>query len=90
VAVLGLMAEIEDPGPAHREIAAYTRSLGLELVAVGTDLYGIEPLDGPEAAVAAIGPIGPSDVVLVKASRSAGLERVVAALLSPGAASASA
>jgi UDP-N-acetylmuramoyl-tripeptide--D-alanyl-D-alanine ligase len=90
VAVLGLMAEIEDPGPAHSEIAAYARSLGLELVAVGTDLYGIEPLDGPEAAVGAIGPIGPPDVVLVKASRSAGLERVVAALLSPGAASASA
>jgi UDP-N-acetylmuramoyl-tripeptide--D-alanyl-D-alanine ligase len=88
VAVLGLMAEIEDPGPAHREIATIARSLGLELIAVGTDLYGIEPLDGPEAAVAAIGPIGSSDVVLVKASRSAGLERVVAALLSPGAGSA--
>jgi UDP-N-acetylmuramoyl-tripeptide--D-alanyl-D-alanine ligase len=89
VAVLGLMAEIEDPAPAHREIAGYARSLGVELFAVGTDLYGIEPLDGPEAAVAAIGPVGPSDVVLVKASRSAGLERVVAALLSPGVASGS-
>jgi UDP-N-acetylmuramoyl-tripeptide--D-alanyl-D-alanine ligase len=89
VAVLGLMAEIEDPEPAHREIAEYARSLGIELFAVGTDLYGIEPLDGPEAAVAAVGPIGPSDIVLVKASRSAGLERVVAALLSPGVAPAS-
>jgi UDP-N-acetylmuramoyl-tripeptide--D-alanyl-D-alanine ligase len=89
VAVLGLMAEIEEPEPAHREIAGYARSLGVELFAVGTDLYGIEPLDGPEAAVAAVGPLGPSDVVLVKASRSAGLERVVAALLSPGVASGS-
>jgi UDP-N-acetylmuramoyl-tripeptide--D-alanyl-D-alanine ligase len=88
VAVLGLMAEIEDPEPAHREIAASARSLGIELFAVGTDLYGIEPLDSPEAAIEAVGPIGPYDVVLVKASRSAGLERVVAALLSLGVGSA--
>jgi UDP-N-acetylmuramoyl-tripeptide--D-alanyl-D-alanine ligase len=74
VAVLGTMGEIADPEPAHRAIADRAAELGLELVAVGTDLYGVEPLADP---VATIGPLGPSDVVLVKASRSAGLERVV-------------
>ena len=87
VAVLGLMAEIDDPEPAHREIAASARSLGLELIAVGTDLYGIEPLDGPRPPSPPSARSARRDVVLVKASRSAGLERVVAALLSPGAAS---
>ena len=78
IAVLGRMAEIDDPEAAHREVAAHALSLGLELVAVGTPDYGTEPFDDP---VAAIGRLGPHDAVLVKASRSAGLERVVTALL---------
>ena len=77
IAVLGLMAEIEDPEPAHREIARHADDLGVELVAVGTDLYGVEPTDD---VAAALGPLGPESAVLVKASRAAGLERVVAQL----------
>ena len=79
IAVLGLMAEIDDAEVAHRAVAAHALERKLELVAVGTSAYGIEPVDDP---VAAIGTLGPRDVVLVKASRSAGLERVVTALLS--------
>jgi UDP-N-acetylmuramoyl-tripeptide--D-alanyl-D-alanine ligase len=78
VAVLGLMGEIENSGPAHREIAQYAIELGLEVVVVGTDSYGVEPVDDVRAA---LGSLGPESVVLVKASRSAGLERVVAELL---------
>jgi len=78
VAVLGLMGEIGDPAPSHRAITEYAEQLGVELVAVGTDLYGVGPVDDP---VAALGDLGPDDVVLVKASRSAGLERVVEALI---------
>jgi UDP-N-acetylmuramoyl-tripeptide--D-alanyl-D-alanine ligase len=81
VAVLGLMGEIDDPAPAHRAIAAHAADLGLEVVVVGTDLYGPQPVVDPAAAIAAIGDVGPGDVILVKASRSAGLERVVAALV---------
>jgi UDP-N-acetylmuramoyl-tripeptide--D-alanyl-D-alanine ligase len=81
VAVVGLMGEIEDPEPAHRAIADRSIELGLELVVVGTNLYGVEPSGDP---VAALGSLGRGDVVLVKASRSAGLERVVAELLSSG------
>ena len=78
IAVLGLMAEIEDPGPAHREIADRARSLGIDLVAVGTDLYGVEPTDD---VTASLGVLGSDTVVLVKASRAAGLESVVHLLL---------
>ena len=39
------MAELDDPQPAHREIAEHAAELGIELIAVGTDLYGIAPVD---------------------------------------------
>ena len=78
VAVLGLMGEIDDPEPAHRAVAHRASELGLDLIAVGTDLYGVEPVEDP---LAAIGPLGGRDVVLVKASRAAGLERVVEQLV---------
>jgi UDP-N-acetylmuramoyl-tripeptide--D-alanyl-D-alanine ligase len=77
IAVLGVMAEIEDPVRAHRDIAAYATSLGIEVVAVGTDAYGVQPVHG----LGGVGPFGPGDVVLVKASRSACLDRVAARLV---------
>jgi UDP-N-acetylmuramoyl-tripeptide--D-alanyl-D-alanine ligase len=80
IAVIGLMAEIEDPPRAHRAIMQHALDLGLEVVVVGTDLYGVEPVADVRAAV---GPLGPDAAVLVKASRAAGLERVVADLLAP-------
>ncbi len=77
VAVLGVMAEIEEPERSHRRIAEYAHELGIELIAVGTALYGIEPTDDVRSA---IGDLGSDVAVLVKASRSAGLERVVVTL----------
>lgn len=80
IAVLGPMAELDEPEPAHREIAAVVRSIGAELVAVGTDRYGVEPADR-DAVVDVVGPIGPGMVVVVKASLVGGLQAVAAALI---------
>jgi UDP-N-acetylmuramoyl-tripeptide--D-alanyl-D-alanine ligase len=78
VAVLGLMAELDDPGPAHHAVRAHARTLGIEVVAVGTGLYGIPPVDDP---VAAVGPLRAGDAVLVKGSRVAALEAVATRFL---------
>ncbi|MEO7556536.1 MAG: UDP-N-acetylmuramoyl-tripeptide--D-alanyl-D-alanine ligase [Acidimicrobiales bacterium] len=82
VAVLGVMAELGDGGPAeHRRMRALAEALGIELVAVDTDLYGVEPVTSIDAAVEALGALGDGDAVLVKASRIARLERVAEALI---------
>ncbi len=73
VAVLGVMAELVDPVSDHREIAELVQRHGIELVAVGTDLYGIEPTSDPLGITASL---ASDDAVLFKASRVAGLERL--------------
>jgi UDP-N-acetylmuramoyl-tripeptide--D-alanyl-D-alanine ligase len=73
IAVLGRMAEIEHPETAHREMADHAAALGIEVIAVGTDMYGISPVDDP---VSALGRLGPGDAVLVKASRMAALDTI--------------
>ena len=78
IAVLGVMAELDDPPAAHRHVMNDALERGIEVIAVGTDLYGIRPVDDP---VRALGDVGPRDVVLVKASRAGGLERWVQPLL---------
>jgi UDP-N-acetylmuramoyl-tripeptide--D-alanyl-D-alanine ligase len=81
-AVLGPMAELGVEGPAqHRRIAALAADLGVQVVAVGTEDYGTDPVPDASAALAALGPLGPDDAVLVKGSRVAGLEAVADALL---------
>jgi UDP-N-acetylmuramoyl-tripeptide--D-alanyl-D-alanine ligase len=88
-AVLGRMAEQGDAtAAAHAEIAALARQLSIDrLVAVGTDDYpGAQRTAGVDEAVHLLRTeVGPGDVVLVKASRAAGLERVAEGLLrAPG------
>lgn len=80
VAVLGEMAELDNPPAGHQQVMDDAIERGIEIVAVGTELYGIRPVDDP---VAALGELGDGDVVLVKASRAAGLERWAEALLAP-------
>ena len=78
IAILGLMGELDDEIEGHREVARIAETLGIQVVATGTDLYGVRPTDDP---VRLIGDVGSGDVVLVKASRSAGLERIAEELL---------
>jgi UDP-N-acetylmuramoyl-tripeptide--D-alanyl-D-alanine ligase len=78
VAVLGLMAELDDPGPAHRAIADEAEAMGIEMVVVGTELYGVAPVEDPLERLAGL---REGDAVLVKGSRVAGLEVVAARLL---------
>jgi UDP-N-acetylmuramoyl-tripeptide--D-alanyl-D-alanine ligase len=84
-AVLGRMGELGDDAPAaHAGVAAAARRLGVdELVAVDTPDYpDARAVAGIDEAAELLGAeLRPGDVVLIKASRAAGLERLAAALL---------
>jgi UDP-N-acetylmuramoyl-tripeptide--D-alanyl-D-alanine ligase len=96
IAVLGPMRELGPAGDeAHREVGAYAVRQGVRTVVVvdrdahliqrGADAAGAERsvlLPDVAAAVEWLGPrLRPGDVVLVKASRADGLERVARALV---------
>jgi UDP-N-acetylmuramoyl-tripeptide--D-alanyl-D-alanine ligase len=89
-AVLGRMAELgEDTAAAHAEVAAAARELGIDrLVDVGGAGYpGAQKAVDVDAVLELLSDdVRPGDVVLVKASRAMGLERVAEGLLrAPGA-----
>jgi UDP-N-acetylmuramoyl-tripeptide--D-alanyl-D-alanine ligase len=77
-AVLGPMAELDDPAAGHRRVMDDARRRGIDVVAFKTDLYGVDPVADP---VTVLGRLGAGDVVLVKASRAGGLEEIAAQLL---------
>ena len=77
LALLGLMAELGDESnDEHTRIAALAAELGLEVIAVGTDLYGIEAMGGVDEVMEATAGLnlGEGDSVLVKGSLVAGLQ----------------
>jgi UDP-N-acetylmuramoyl-tripeptide--D-alanyl-D-alanine ligase len=81
IAVLGEMAELGPGAPAyHREIGALLRELGIsDVIAVGplsVDYGGTRVDTAAEASVLLRERLRPGDVVLVKGSRSVGLEVV--------------
>lgn len=76
VAVLGEMAELADSAEHHLRIAARVAELGIDLIAVGTDAYGVRA-HTVEKAAELLSNCGEGEAILVKGSRVAALERLV-------------
>jgi UDP-N-acetylmuramoyl-tripeptide--D-alanyl-D-alanine ligase len=86
-AVLGTMAELgPDEAAGHHTIAVLAEELGIHLITVDQPWYrvtgddAVDDVAGAERRLRELG-LGDGDVVLVKASRSAGLDRLATALL---------
>jgi UDP-N-acetylmuramoyl-tripeptide--D-alanyl-D-alanine ligase len=89
VAVLGGMAELgDDADRYHRELGALARDLGIDVVAVGELARGYGASEWSPDAASALERlrelVRPGDAVLVKASRSVGLEGIAPALANHG------
>lgn len=84
VAVLGYMAELGDDERAdHEMVCEAALSMGADVIAVGTDLYGVEPVSIEEVPTV-LGTLDSNVAILVKGSRSAGLEVLAKTLLEIG------
>lgn len=79
LAIVAVMAELDDAERLHLEARQRAEERGIEMVAVDTDLYGLVGVD-VETAIERALQLDHDDVVLVKGSRVAALERVVDAL----------
>jgi len=81
IAVLGEMAELGDASPAaHRRMGELAGSLGIEVVAVGTAAYGGTVVADQSEALAVVSALPTDCVVLIKASRTVGLDRLAGQL----------
>jgi len=86
IAVLGEMAELGPGAPAyHREVGAHARAEGIDmLIGIGEPARAYDPDelvgDPAEAAELLAAQLEPGDTILVKGSRSAGLETVAETL----------
>ena len=74
-AILGIMAELGDVGPAeHARMGALAAALGIRVIAVAAPDYGGEQVLHAGQALELLGPLDDGDAVLIKGSRAAGLE----------------
>jgi UDP-N-acetylmuramoyl-tripeptide--D-alanyl-D-alanine ligase len=76
IAVLGLMAEVDDAAMAHSDIATACARMNIELLPLDTDMYGLPALSVDEV-MEQLASFDESVVVLVKGSRVAATERIV-------------
>ena len=80
IAVLGVMAELSEPERDHSEIAGLAKKLGIEVLAIGTDMYGMQSRTLDEVA-AMLSVAENSTAILIKGSRVAQLEKLVSLLV---------
>ena len=80
IAVLGVMAELSEPERDHSEIAELAKKLGIEVMAIGTDMYGMQSRTLDEVA-ATLSAVENSTGILIKGSRVAQLEKLVSHLV---------
>ena len=86
VAVLGEMAELGASGDAaHQRIGQLADSLGIEVIAVGVPGYGGTSVADQSEALDLVLALPVDSVVLVKASRSVGLDKLADRLRTQGA-----
>jgi UDP-N-acetylmuramoyl-tripeptide--D-alanyl-D-alanine ligase len=82
-AVLGIMAELGEVGPAeHARMGAMAVDLGIRVIAVDAPDYGSETVADAGEAMERLGQLTEGDAVLVKGSRAAGLEDLAGTLAS--------
>jgi UDP-N-acetylmuramyl pentapeptide synthase len=81
VAVLGVMAEVDNAPAEHRRVVQRATELGIRVVAYGTDLYGTEVIDTYEQVASFVSRLPDGAVVLLKGSRVAGLDQAVRLVL---------
>ncbi|MDA3017862.1 MAG: UDP-N-acetylmuramoyl-tripeptide--D-alanyl-D-alanine ligase [Actinomycetota bacterium] len=75
IAFCGLMAELAEPEKEHIAICEYAAQLGIELIAVNTDLYGVDAVSFDQAKTQ-LAKLNHHDAALVKGSKVTGLVRL--------------
>ena len=80
IAVLGVMAELSEPALDHSQISELAQKLGIEVLALGTDLYGVQSRTIDEIATM-LSATENTAAILVKGSRVAQLENLVSLLV---------
>ena len=75
IAFCGLMAELAEPEKEHTAIREYAAQLGIELVAVNTDLYGVDAVSFDQVKDQ-LTKLNREDAALVKGSKVTGLVRL--------------
>ncbi len=82
IAVLGVMAELSEPEQDHLQISRLAKQLGIEVIAVETDMYEAQSRTRDEV-VAMLSTVENTAAILIKGSRVAQLEKLVAMLATP-------
>jgi UDP-N-acetylmuramoyl-tripeptide--D-alanyl-D-alanine ligase len=82
IAVLGVMAELSEPEQDHLQISRLAKQLGIELIAVETDMYEAQSRTRDEVA-AMLSTLENTATILIKGSRVAQLEKLVVILATP-------